>query len=141
MKWKFSQKSKKQLESCKPLLSATCELALFYSKIDFGASQGYRSEEEQLELYKAGKTKVKKSKHNEYPSDAVDIFVANGYTWDYHHLCYIAGVFEVAFNIVKAEYGIEGVYLRWGGNWDSDGIILKDQQFQDLVHFELVYDK
>jgi peptidoglycan L-alanyl-D-glutamate endopeptidase CwlK len=33
-----------------------------------------------------------------------------------------------------------GVKLRWGGNWDRDGEPVTDQDFQDLVHFELAED-
>jgi hypothetical protein len=28
--------------------------------------------------------------------------------------------------------------VRWGGNWDQDGVILADQSFNDLPHFELI---
>lgn len=31
-----------------------------------------------------------------------------------------------------------GIDIRWGGNWDMDGEPVTDQNFQDLVHFELV---
>jgi hypothetical protein len=31
-----------------------------------------------------------------------------------------------------------GVMIRWGGNWDMDGEPITDQDFQDLVHFELI---
>ncbi len=30
-----------------------------------------------------------------------------------------------------------GVKIRWGGDWDMDGD-LKDNSFDDLVHFEIV---
>jgi hypothetical protein len=30
-----------------------------------------------------------------------------------------------------------GVKIRWGGNWDRDND-LNDQNFNDLVHFELI---
>ena len=30
-----------------------------------------------------------------------------------------------------------GVELRWGGDWDGDTEV-RDNQFDDLVHFELV---
>ena len=32
------------------------------------------------------------------------------------------------------------VHLRYGGDWDRDDIVVSDQTFQDLVHFE-IYDK
>ena len=30
-----------------------------------------------------------------------------------------------------------GVEIRWGGDWDSDTQV-KDNKFDDLVHFELI---
>ena len=35
------------------------------------------------------------------------------------------------------EKGLIDHVIRWGGNWDSDGVIIRDQGFDDLVHFEL----
>jgi peptidoglycan L-alanyl-D-glutamate endopeptidase CwlK len=45
-------------------------------------------------------------------------------------MCYLAGVIQCA----AAELGYD---LRWGGNWDGDGEIIKDQKFNDLPHFEI----
>ena len=39
--------------------------------------------------------------------------------------------------IVMAEAHKLGLSIRWGGNWDGDYILLHDQKFQDLGHYEL----
>jgi len=40
--------------------------------------------------------------------------------------------------IVDMAAFLEGIELRWGGNWDRDEIIMDDQTFQDLGHYEIV---
>jgi len=110
--------------------------AIQVSKIDFGIAEGFRSIERQKELFSKGLTKIdgvnQSSNHNFNPSKAVDIYgYVNGKT-DYSIpvMCYLAGVIEsVAIHL--------GYEIRWGGNWDQDGIILADQNFDDLPHFEL----
>jgi peptidoglycan L-alanyl-D-glutamate endopeptidase CwlK len=132
----FSRSSLEKLSTCDSFLQIICKRALEVSKIDFGISCGYRSPEDQLKAYQEGKSKIDgvtvKSKHNLIPSKAVDIFgYVNGKA-DYSIpvMCYLAG----AMDAVSADLGIK---LRWGGNWDGDGIILTDQSFDDLPHFEI----
>jgi len=31
-----------------------------------------------------------------------------------------------------------GLNLLWGGNWDADQVIIDDQNFNDLGHFEII---
>lgn len=140
--FKFSNTSLNRLNTCDERLQEVFKLALSKSDIDFGISQGHRSVEEQQELYKQGRTKPgsivtyidgisDKSEHNHYPSRAVDIYAWIGEaSWDKNHLCYLAG-------IIMASAKELGIKLRWGGNWDQDGIIIKDHEFIDLPHFEL----
>ena len=45
---------------------------------------------------------------------------------------YLMGVASVLY-----EKGLISHLLRWGGNWDNDGVILLDQNFDDLPHTEL----
>lgn len=106
------------------------------SDVDFGIAEGNRSIQRQRELFAKNKTTIDGvtafSKHNNLPSAAVDIYGwVNGHE-DYSVpvMCYLAGIIMT----VAAQSGVD---LRWGGNWDEDGIILIDQQFDDLPHFEL----
>ena len=72
-------------------------------------------------------------KHNKMPSEAVDVvpYINGKASWDKLHCCVLAG-------IVLACAVRLGESVRWGGNWDMDGEPITDQDFQDLVHFELV---
>ena len=132
----LSKSSSANLATCDVRLQIICKRALEVSKIDFGISCGYRSPEDQLKAFQSGKSKIdginEKSKHNYSPSLAVDIFgYVNGKA-DYSIpvMSYLAGVMDA----VSADLNIP---LRWGGNWDGDGIIITDQSFDDLPHFEL----
>ena len=157
---KFGKSSREKLDTChEDLQRIACEV-ISESEIDFSIVYGHRSPELQLSLYKQGReeidgvwkrvqdkgvvtncdgTKVK-SKHNESPSMAVDICIYvpghKALTWDHEHLTYVAGIMmSVARRLLKE--GKVSHRLRWGGNWDGDGIILRDQNLWDRPHFEL----
>ena len=92
---------------------------------------GCRSNEEQDELYKEGKSQCKggQSKHNHSPSLAVDV-APYPIDWDdtkrfYHFV-----------GVVKGIASQLGIKLRTGADWDDDND-LNDQSFFDLNHFEL----
>lgn len=140
--FKFSTTSKKRLETCTKNLQKVFELAIKRSDVDFGIAEGHRSKEEQQNLYAQGRTKQglivtnidgvnDLSKHNYLPSEAVDVYawVNGSASWDEKTLCYLAGV------IMSCAKELE-VKLRWGGNWDSDGVIITDQNLIDMPHFE-----
>ena len=57
--------------------------------------------------------------------------VVNGINvWnDNHRWCVLAGLFMAAANL-------EGVDIRWGGDWDGDGNNA-DSRFNDYPHYEL----
>ena len=101
---------------------------------DISLTSGHRGQAEQDALFDKRVTKVRwpDSKHNTYPSVAVD-FQPHPYP-DYTPklwgaLGYIAGR---AIAIAKEE----GICLRWGGDWDRDGDTT-DQSFDDLFHLEI----
>lgn len=130
-----------------PDLQKVFSLAVERSSIDFGISEGYRSIARQGLLFLQGKTKIdgisKKGKHNFNPSLAGDIFAYHPdyptrkkISYDVAHLSYIAGVIESCAKELY-EMGEISHIIRWGGNWDNDGVILYDQNFDDLPHHEL----
>lgn len=135
---KFSELSDKRLKTCDKRLQSIMYRAIQVTDVDFGIAEGYRTVERQQELFKEGKTKIDGitaiSNHNVNPSIAVDIYgYVNGKA-DYSVpvMCYLAGLIRAC--------AIElGYKIRWGGNWDQDGEILTDQNFDDLPHFELKY--
>ena len=117
------------------------------SKIDFGITEGHRSISRQLELFNEGKSRIdginKKGMHNHKPSLAADIYAYHPdrgtrreIAYDIAHLSYIAGVIDATANDLYEEGAITHK-IRWGGNWNSNGIIDLDQSFDDYPHFEL----
>lgn len=140
IKNKFSKRSLGHLEQCHPDLQKVLRLAIDHSLVDFGLVESHRDEATQNDYNRRGLSKVRfpDSKHNTLPSEAVDIIIwPKSQMYDFNHLCYVAGVIQTCARVLY-EDGMIDHLIRWGGNWDSDGIILKDQSFQDLVHFELV---
>ena len=113
------------------------------SKVDFGVSEVGRTDEKQFEYFEAGKSRCDgitiKSKHQKKPSEAFDIYAYyNGAArWDDAHLCYLGGhIMATAAQMFRD--GEVSHELRWGGNWDGDGVIILDQRLKDLPHFELI---
>ncbi len=98
---------------------------------------GHRTKEEQDAAVAAGnsKTPFPKSKHNPSPSKAADVAPFNRpdqpVDWkDRERMTLFAGL---VLGIAK----VRGIHVRWGGDWDEDTDV-KDNTFDDLVHFELV---
>lgn len=163
MSWKFGRKSSRVLEELHSDLQMILQWGLRYSPVDFALHEGHRTPEKQFEYYQVGRRKdpsggwVKinpdkketitncdgfkvKSNHNFDPSLAVDIKVyvlgKPSLTYDQSHICLVVGVLIACANFLYEQGKIQHK-LRWGGNWDKDGEILFDQEFDDLPHLEL----
>ncbi len=99
---------------------------------------GNRPEEEQEAAFLAGRSKVQfpNSTHNKMPSHGADV-VPWPVDWQDHRRFYIFGGFVLA--TAARLYSTRDIQhrIRWGGDWDGD-LDLKDQNFHDLPHFELV---
>ncbi len=93
---------------------------------------GHRTKEQQEKAYKDGNSKVQfpHGRHNKKPSNAVDVapYPIDWNDRDRFHL-FAGFVLGIAASMGKT--------LRWGGDWDMDKD-LKDNKFDDLVHFELI---
>jgi len=147
--YEFSETSLERLKTCHKDLQEIMHWSLKYSQVDFGIACGHRTIQEQKRLYAQGRnlpgqivTYVdgiqKRSKHNYYPSQAVDIYGWTGKVdWSERTLIYLGGVITSVAAFLYDE-GIVKHELRWGGNWDGDGQIITDQNFLDLPHYELV---
>lgn len=126
----FGSGSRGHLKTLHPHLALICNTVIQY--YDFTIVEGHRSNERQAELLRLGQTQLGpgKSKHNVYPSRAVDV-APYPIDWDDPSRFYLlAGMFfSVADNF--------DIKIRWGGDWDGDWES-KDQTFFDLPHFELV---
>jgi peptidoglycan L-alanyl-D-glutamate endopeptidase CwlK len=127
---KFGKKSLEKLKDADSKLQLILKGAI--QIYDFTILQTHRGEKEQNKYYKQGKSKLKypESKHNQYPSKAVDI-APYPIDWnDRKRFYYLAG-------LIKGVADNNGIKIRWGGDWDSDGKF-DDQTFDDLPHFEVV---
>ena len=126
---KFSRTSATRLASCHPNLQKVFTAAL--EVCDCSILCGHRTKEEQNALPSTNsQVRYPNSKHNSLPSKAVD---ATPYPYDEddrERFSYFAG-------IVIGVSASMGVAIRWGGDWDKDNE-LKDNGFDDLMHFELI---
>jgi len=99
----------------------------------FKITCGHRDEDTQNRLFEKGKSKFRypKSKHNKLPSEAFDVAcIVNGViTWNRNQYIYLTGKAKV----LAIQFGIN---LRWGSEQDEQ--ILSDQEFQNLIHFEII---
>lgn len=132
----FSDRSRQRLDSCDDRLQRVFNHVI--EEWDCTILCGHRTEEEQAEAYSSGSSKLQfpDSEHNLQPSRAVD---ASPWpipeNWgrkrrdEYEKFRYFA------FYVMGVASAM-GICLRWGGDWDGDKDVL-DQNFNDLVHFEL----
>lgn len=99
---------------------------------DISVLVGFRTEKEQEAAFAAGTSKQQwpSSPHNKLPALAVDI-APYPIDWEDLRRFYYLGGFVVA---TAQRLGIP---LRWGGDWNGN-FDIKDQNFNDLPHFELV---
>ena len=135
----YGKKSEANLMTVNPVLQLIFRQALKLGLIDISITCGRRSQAEQNEMYRLGRSRVKwpHGKHNVIdPFDLANALDAAPYvngkvSYDYRHCVYLAG-------IIMAIATERGFKIRWGGNWDMDTEVMTDQDFQDLVHYELV---
>lgn len=100
--------------------------------LDLKVIQGWRSSKEQAAAYASGASEKKPgaSKHELSPSRAIDMALYPVRWKDEIMFGYLAGIVALC----AAE---EGVKVRWGGDWDTDGDTL-EHALRDLDHWELV---
>lgn len=138
----FGRTSLLHLATCDKRMQAVANRAIGWQIYDFSVICGHRSQDQQLIEYRAGRSQLdgvlKRSKHNLAPALAFDLLPwpawVNGLNvWDDHQR------FHVLAGIILAAGRVEGVPIRWGGDWDGDGNNL-DSSLHDLPHFEILAD-
>ena len=126
---RFGKKSMSRLNTCDEDLVELFEKVVEF--FDCSVLEGHRGEILQNKYFDEGKSKLKfpKGKHNDYPSNAVDV-VPYPVDWeDTDRMYYFAG-------FVKGIAAVMGIPIRWGGDW-NDNTEVKYTNFKDLPHFEL----
>ena len=143
----FDAESLERLKTLDPRLVVIMEHAKQRTPFDWRIVQTARTIEQQREYFAAGRSKVdpdkytdkaelyKAAKHITGPgmllSRAVDVAIVGKEPYHVPSLCYLAGV------VRSISIGV-GTPVRWGGDWDQDGMLLEAGTFQDLPHFELL---
>ena len=130
---RFGTSSKKRLKTCDSSLQNLFNEVIKY--FDCTIIEGYRNEEDQNSAVAKGFSKVlyPDGKHNRMPSNAVDV-APYPIDWDdTERFIYFGG-------FVKGIAASMGINIIWGGDW-NDNTQLTDNNFDDLVHFELKNDK
>ena len=149
MAFKLSQRSLDRLDGVKPDLVNVVKRAIELTTIDFGVTEGLRTEERQKELVAKKASKTMKSKHLD--GNAVDLvaYLGSQVQWE-------ISLYDEIADAIKQAATEEGVPIRWGAAWsvenieDYDGtmeeamneyIDLRRSQgkrpFIDACHFEL----
>jgi peptidoglycan L-alanyl-D-glutamate endopeptidase CwlK len=117
--YSLSSRSEDNLIDVHPDLIKVVRLALSYSEIDFGITQGARTKEQQLEMIKKGVSQTSNSRHipenNEsHLACAVDVaaWVGGSLTWKQWAYRKIAkAMFRAAIEL--------GIQIECGGLWSS----------------------
>lgn len=126
---RFGRSSKKQLKTCNKSLQELFNEVIKH--FDCTIIEGYRNESDQNSAVANGFSKAMypNGRHNKLPSDAVDV-APYPIDWDdTERFIYFAG-------FVKGIASQMDINIIWGGDWNNN-TQLKDNNFQDLVHFEL----
>jgi len=141
MTYSFGQGARSKLQPCHPDLVSIAELALDMSPYDFTIVHGWRGEDVQNALFDSGASTKRwpMSKHNHCDGDGVPMSLAIDFApwvggtipWKETH------IFAVIAGLLMAAASSTGVKVRWGGDWDSDGLT-SDQKLMDWGHLELV---
>lgn len=130
----FSKSSEQKLYTChRDIITLCLEGIELY---DFIVLEGHREKHKQNALFRSGHSKLEwpKSKHNQSPSVAVDLAPYPIDWTDMARWHWFAGGMMALWRWLKLKGKVTGE-LRWGGDWDRDGMI-SDNKFNDLGHFE-----
>ena len=110
------------LSTCHPDLQRLFQGVIEH--VDCSILEGHRSIERQQELFEAGKSQVRKGRHNDFPSLAVDV-APYPIDWDDHLR------WRDFANFVKGYAASLDIPVEWGGDWKS---------FKDRPHWQLPVD-
>lgn len=146
----LSERSKSRLEGVEPKLVAVTELAIEYTKIDFGVTCGLRTVQEQQELVDSGASQTMNSKHLDGRAVDVVAYIGPRITWELNVYDDVAEAFKEAATELDvalrwgAAWHVEDI-REWGGTMEEAMLAYTDlrrrqgkRPFIDAPHFELV---
>lgn len=113
--YKLSQRSLSRLEGVKDPLVEIVKRAIEITKVDFGVTEGLRTEQRQRELVSSGASQTMKSKH--ITGDAVDLvaYIGSRVSWELN-------LYDDIADAIKQAAIYQNVSVRWGAAWHIDNI-------------------
>lgn len=134
--FKFSNNSLRNRKGVDPRLIEISDLAISITAVDFGipATGGVRTNEQQNELYLAGKSQLdgydRRSNHQDGKALDFFAFVDGAASWHPAHLSMVACAFLQSASQL-------GYRVKWGGHWrpfkSTDGLV----HGWDMPHIEM----
>lgn len=138
--------SEKLLAELDPRLAKVLRLARDYTPFSWRVVQTARTIEQQRTYFREGKSKVNPdayqsmgdlyaaAKHITGPgmpkSRAADLAIVGKEPYNEAALTYLAGIIRC----IAQQLGLK---VRWGGDFDRDGVLLETGTFKDLPHHEI----
>ena len=121
MTFRLSKRSLSRLNGVHPDLVKVVKRAIEVTEVDFGVSEGLRTEARQRKLVAAGASRTMNSRH--LTGHAVDLvaYIGSRVAWDWPLYGRIADAMKQAASEL-------GVPIEWGGDWRT---------FKDGPHFQL----
>ena len=113
MAFKLSKRSLGRLEGVKPELVEVVKRAIELTTIDFGVTEGVRTEKRQKELVDKGASKTMNSKH--LGGNAVDLVAYIG-----SKVCWELDMYDNLADAMKQSAIEKGVRIKWGAAWSID---------------------
>lgn len=127
---RFGRRSRRNLATCDPEIILFCEELI--KIVDFSVICGFRDKEAQNEAYNSKPRRSWKkwpeSKHNIFPSPAVDLAPWPIDWEDTERFAYFAGY-------AMRQALLMGFDFIWGGDWDGD-FDIQEHRLIDMPHFE-----
>ena len=113
MAFKLSKRSLGRLEGVKPELVEVVKRAIELTTIDFGVTEGVRTEKRQKELFDKGASKTMNSKH--LGGNAVDLVAYIG-----SKVCWELDMYDNLADAMKQSAIEKGVRIKCGAAWSID---------------------
>lgn len=128
MNFRLSQRSLDRLVGVKPRLVEVVKRAIEITTIDFGVTEGLRTEETQRKYLETGKSQTLASKH--LTGDAVDLvaYIDGQVSWELN-------VYDNIADAMKQAAIEQDVGLRWGAAWNIPDIRKWDDSMEAAMNF------
>lgn len=129
--YEYSDNSLEKLKTCNVKLVALAYYALKTSPFDLIIASGHRNRTKQNYAFEKGYSKAKygQSRHNDYPSRAIDIYpYINGRLVNGDYQGDLEKIKLMGKHILRCARDLN-IKIKWGGHFDN---------FKDYPHFELL---